>query len=57
MNLPVQRLKIVQCFFTFETGGAQILALELLNEMCNEHDVTLVIINNKWNMGLLKPAR
>lgn len=50
----MQRLKIVQCLFTFETGGAQVLALELLNEMCNYHDVYLIIINNKYNKSLLK---
>lgn len=49
----MQRLKIVQCFFTFETGGAQVLALGLLNEMCHEHDVFLIIINNKCNNSLL----
>ncbi|MEJ7766822.1 MAG: glycosyltransferase family 4 protein [Chitinophagaceae bacterium] len=46
-------MRIVQCFFTFETGGAQILALELVNEMCHHHDVSVVIINNRWNKRLL----
>ena len=30
------------------------LALELLNEMCNDHDVFLIIINNAYNRNLLK---
>ncbi|MEO5998470.1 MAG: glycosyltransferase [Chitinophagaceae bacterium] len=50
----MQRLKIVQCLFTFEMGGAQVLALELLNEMCKEHDVFLIVINNAYNKNLLK---
>jgi glycosyltransferase involved in cell wall biosynthesis len=50
----VKRLKIVQCLFTFQMGGAQVLALELLNEMCSDHDVSLIIINNAYNIALLK---
>jgi len=50
----MKRLKIVQCFFTYEMGGAQVLALELLNEMCVNHDVFLIIINNAYNLNLLK---
>ncbi|MEO6915943.1 MAG: glycosyltransferase [Chitinophagaceae bacterium] len=54
-----RRLKIVHCLFTFATGGAQVLALELLNEMSNFHDVSLIIMNNTVNPALiaqLKPG-
>ena len=50
----LKRMKIVHCLFTMETGGAQVLAIELLNEMSESHDVSLIIINNKWNNSLLK---
>ena len=36
-----------------EMGGAQVLTVGLLNEMCKENEVTLIIINNKWNNVLL----
>ncbi|HZG23550.1 MAG TPA: glycosyltransferase family 4 protein [Chitinophagaceae bacterium] len=36
-----------------ETGGAQILVVDLMNEMCNEHDVALIIVN-RHNEALLK---
>lgn len=47
-------MKIAHCLFTMETGGSQVLAVELMNEMCINHDVSLIIINNKWNNDLLK---
>ena len=47
-------MKIAHCLFTFETGGAQVLSVDLLNEMCLKHEVSLIIINNKWNDELLK---
>jgi glycosyltransferase involved in cell wall biosynthesis len=50
----LKRMKIVHCLFTMETGGAQVLAVDLLNEMSELHDVSLIIINNKWNNSLLK---
>jgi len=53
-NAEPFQLKIVHCLFTMETGGAQVLTVELLNEMSNEHDVSLIIINNKFNPCLLK---
>ncbi len=36
-----------------EMGGAQVLTVGLLNEMCKENEVTLIIINNRWNNVLL----
>lgn len=46
-------MKIVHCLFTMETGGAQVLTVELLNEMCKAHTVSLIIINNQFNQSLL----
>lgn len=48
-----KRLKIVHCIFTMETGGSQILVVDLINEMCLNHDVSLVIVNNTYNQSLL----
>ncbi|OGX83784.1 glycosyltransferase [Hymenobacter glacialis] len=46
-------MKIVHCFFTLEMGGAQVLAVDLLNQMCKEHDTALVIVNNIHSQALL----
>lgn len=46
-------MKIVHCFFTFEMGGAQILAVDLLNKMCPLHEMTLVVVNNICSQTLL----
>lgn len=46
-------MRITHCIFSMETGGAEVLTVQLLNEACTEHDVSLVIINNKWNKILL----
>lgn len=50
----VHQMKIVHCLFSMETGGSQVLAVELLNEMCKQHTMSLVIINNEFNESLLK---
>lgn len=47
-------MKIVHCFFTMHTGGSQILAIDMLNEMCKQHEVSLVVVNNQWNEELIK---
>jgi glycosyltransferase involved in cell wall biosynthesis len=47
-------MKIVHCFFTGKTGGAQILAATLMNDMCALHEMHLVIVNDQWNDELLK---
>jgi glycosyltransferase involved in cell wall biosynthesis len=53
-NAVAPPMKIVHCLFTMETGGAQVLTVDLLNEMSGEHDVCLIIINNKFNRSLLE---
>lgn len=58
-TVVIPRMRIVHCLFTLATGGAQVLSVELMNEMSRDHDVSLIIINNKVNPGLvaqLKPA-
>jgi hypothetical protein len=47
-------MKIVHCFFTAKTGGAQILAVSLLNELCREHKVALIIVNDQRSDYILE---
>ena len=47
-------MKIVHCFFTMHMGGSQILAIDMLNEMCKQHEVSLIVVNDQWNEKLLK---
>lgn len=46
-------MKIVHCLFTMEAAGAQVLTVGLLNEMCLQNEVELIIVNS-WNADLLK---
>ncbi|QIL77330.1 glycosyltransferase family 4 protein [Hymenobacter sp. HDW8] len=46
-------MKIVHCFFTLEMGGAQVLAVDLLNKMCSQHDMALIVVNNIHSQALL----
>ncbi|NEM97745.1 glycosyltransferase family 4 protein [Pontibacter burrus] len=46
-------MKIVHCVFSFNTGGAEMLIVDLINELCDEHDVSLVIVNSKWSESLM----
>jgi glycosyltransferase involved in cell wall biosynthesis len=47
-------MKITHCFFTMHTGGSQILAIDMLNEMCKLQEVSLIVVNNQWNEALIK---
>lgn len=47
-------MKIAHCIFTMRTGGAQVLVIDLLNEYCQQHETSLVIVNDQWNDFLLK---
>lgn len=46
-------MRIVHCLFTLRTGGAQILVLNLLNELAAEHDVSLIVVNDRYMTSLL----
>lgn len=46
-------MHIVHCLFTLRTGGAQILTLNLLNELVAEHDVSLIVVNDQYMASLL----
>ncbi|WP_266364909.1 glycosyltransferase [Tellurirhabdus rosea] len=47
-------MKIVHCFFTMKVGGSQTLAIDMMNIMCINHDVSLIIVNNDWSPILLE---
>src|SRR5688500_20340783 len=47
-------MKIAHCLFSMETGGAEIMAVGLLNQICAGNEVSLIIINDKWSERLLK---
>ncbi len=52
-------MTIVHCIFTMETGGAQMLAVDILNGLVAEHSVHLIIVNNKFskeNLAQLNPG-
>ncbi|QJD77228.1 glycosyltransferase family 4 protein [Spirosoma rhododendri] len=46
-------MHIVHCLFTLRTGGAQILTLNLLNELVDGHDVSLIVVNDQYMSSLL----
>lgn len=46
-------MRIVHCLFTLRTGGAQILVLNLLNELASDHDVSLIVVNDHYMVSLL----
>ncbi len=46
-------MRIVHCLFTLRTGGAQILTLNLLNELAAGHDVSLIVVNDAHMASML----
>lgn len=46
-------MRIVHCVFSLETGGLEIIAVDLINEMSKCHEVSLVIINEKVDQAIL----
>jgi glycosyltransferase involved in cell wall biosynthesis len=47
-------MKIVHCFFSLHIGGAEVLAIDMMNEMCVAHEVILIIVNNWWDEIMIK---
>lgn len=47
-------MKIVHCFFTMGMGGAQVLAVDLLNKMCAHHQTSLIIVNDIVSDAVMK---
>lgn len=46
-------MRIVHCIFSFTVGGAETLLADILNEQVKTDDVTLVIVNDRYDPALL----
>ncbi|WP_207495277.1 glycosyltransferase [Aridibaculum aurantiacum] len=46
-------MKVMHCFFTMQTGGAQVLAVDVLNKMSEQHQTYLVVVNDLWSQDIL----
>lgn len=46
-------MKIVHCFYSMEAGGAQVLAIDLMNQLCTHHQVSLVVVNDICSSAVL----
>ncbi len=47
-------MKIVHCVFTMDTGGAQILIVDILNKLVLNNSVYLIVVNDRINIDLVK---
>ncbi|KAA6302324.1 MAG: putative poly(glycerol-phosphate) alpha-glucosyltransferase [Candidatus Ordinivivax streblomastigis] len=47
-------MKIIHAIFSFLTGGAETMLVDIMNQQCQETSVSLIIVNNKINTDLLK---
>jgi len=45
-------MKITHLIYSFETGGAETMLIDIVNEQINLADVNIVVINKKYNAGL-----
>lgn len=46
-------MKIVHCIFGFNTGGAETMLIDIINEQIKTDDVILIIVNNSYQQYLL----
>lgn len=46
-------MKIVHCIYGFNTGGAETMLIDIVNEQCKTADVTLVVVNKSYDRSLL----
>lgn len=47
-------MKIIHCIFSLNTGGAENMLVDILNEQVKLHHVTLIIINKSYTKELIK---
>jgi glycosyltransferase involved in cell wall biosynthesis len=45
--------KIVHLIFTLEVGGSENMLIDIANEQCESADVSIILINNKFNAELI----
>lgn len=46
-------MKILHCIFSFTVGGAESMLVDIVNEQVKTDDVTLLIVNDYYDRGLL----
>ncbi len=49
-----QKMKIAHCIFSFNTGGAELLIIDIINEQIKTADISLIIINDSYEKELLE---
>jgi glycosyltransferase involved in cell wall biosynthesis len=47
-------MKIIQAIFSFSIGGAETMLVDIINQQCKSASVSLIIINDKVDTGLLQ---
>lgn len=47
-------MKIVHLIFAFNTGGAETMLVDIVNEQCKYADVSVIIINRNYNSSLVQ---
>ena len=47
-------MKIIHAIFSFHVGGAETMLIDIINHQCKEASVSLIIVNDKVNIDLLK---
>lgn len=46
-------MKIIHAIFCLDTGGAETMLVDIINRQCINHQVSLIIINNRYSENLL----
>lgn len=46
-------MRIAHVIFSFNTGGAETMLVDIVNEQINQAEISLIIINNKYNIELI----
>ena len=47
-------MKILHSIFSFNTGGAETMLVDIINQQCNTESISLLIVNDKLNKSLLE---
>ena len=47
-------MKIVHIIFSFNTGGAELMLLDIINEQCKKENIYLIIVNDSYDNEILK---
>lgn len=46
-------MKVVHCIFSFNTGGAETMLIDIVNEQCKTAEVTLIVVNRSYERALI----